>query len=310
MTWREQQVAIMTDKLSGAVSITRATAQMLLDFAAEHAGRNTTTFIPTLQQVAREILTAQSGMASLVTLFNQVFFAVSAESEPDATAFILRDTVQSFLREINEGREAVCRKAAALIPAEVSLLTHSASSTVFQAIVKAKESGREPRVFNMEGRPLLEGRDQAYRLAAKGVDVTLIIDAAAYATLQDSELVLLGVDSLTETGIATKIGSASVAVSAQSMSIPCYFLANSSKVWPMALGDQPIHEREPADVWRDAPEAVKVLNHFYDITPWSAVAGVITEQGLLTAEEIREQSRTRPVHPQLQALIAEVRSTI
>lgn len=309
MTWRDQQEAIMTDKLSGAVSITRATAQMLSNFAIakdDHDGN----LLPKLQQVAREILTAQSGMASLVTLFNQVFFALSTETEPDAMALVLRDTVLKFLKEINEGREIVCRKAAALIPAEVSLLTHSASSTVFHTIVKAQELGRQTHVYNMEGRPLLEGRDQSRELANRGIKVTLIIDAAAYATLQYVELVLLGVDSLTDAGIVTKIGSASLAVSAQSLGIPCYFLANASKVWPMALGDQPIHERGPADVWHDAPESVNVLNHFYDITPWSAVAGVITEHGLLTADEVREQSRTRPIHPQLLTLITEVRSTI
>ncbi len=310
MAWREQQVAIMTDKLSGAVSITRATAQMLLDFALEETDSAGAVLLTSLQQIAREILTAQSGMASLVTLFNRVFSAVAAETDSEAMTWALRETVQAFLQEQDDGRETVCRKAAALIPAHASILTHSASSTVFKTIMYAKSAGREPRVYNMEGRPLLEGRWQAAELARQGIDVTVSVDSAAYAVLQEVELVLVGVDSLTEMGVVSKVGTAGLAVCAQSLGIPCYLLAHTSKVWPAVLGEQPIHERVPGDVWAEAPAGVRVQNRIYDLTPWTAIAGVVTEQGLLTADEIRTLSRTRTVHPLLHNVIAEVRSTV
>lgn len=310
MSWRKQLAAIMTDKLSGAVDVTRATAEMLLALATEESFETLDGLAETLRRAGRELLTAQSGMASIVSLFNRLFFATNLETEPDAATLIVQESLRSFLKEQESLRNALCRVATALVPVEVSLLTHSASSTVFRTVLAAQEIGRRPRVYCLESRPLYEGRQQAAALAARGVTVVLIIDGAAYANLKDVELVLLGADSLTEEGVVSKIGTAGLAVCAQSVGLPLYFLADSSKIWPASLGEQPIHERAPGDVWPDAPDNLTVQNRFYDVTPWHAVSGVVTEQGLLTAAEVQEQSRTRPVHPFLQSIIAEVRSTL
>jgi len=310
VSWQQQQAAIMTDQLSGAVDITRATAQMLMSFAKEETTNSLTDMSARLRQIAREVLTAQSGMASPVSLFNRVFFAVGAEADVDAARLLLEDTAQRFLQEQTTARDSLCRKATALIPDRVSILTHSASSTVLQTLLHASEAGRHPTITCLEARPLYEGRQLAARLAENNIDATLIIDSAAYAILQNVEIVLLGADSLTKDGVISKVGSGGLAVCAQSLGIPCYFLADTSKVWPDALGSQPVHERAPASVWPDAPENVKVRNLFYDLTPWTAVSGIMTEQGLLTAGEIRAQCRDQPAHPWLQTIVAEVRSSV
>lgn len=310
MTWRDKQVSIMTDSLSGAVAIARAAGTMLLEFAEEEAGNTPQDMIGLLCQLAREILTAQSGMSSLVTLFNRVFFAIGPETESDAIALMLQETVRTFLQNMQFSREEISRNAAALINSNLVVLTHSASSTVLRTITNARKTGRTPRVLCMEGRPLLEGRQQAAALAEQGIDVTLIIDSAAYHNLKAVDLVLVGADSLTEDGAVAKIGTASVAVSAQTLGIPCYFLADTAKVWPAILGSQPVHGHAPADVWEEAPEGIRVQNHYYDLTPWTAISGVITEHGLTTANEIRSQSRSHIVHNFLQSVIADVRSTV
>ncbi|GAB4527609.1 MAG: initiation factor 2B [Anaerolineae bacterium] len=310
MTWRDQQAKIMIDKVSGAVDLTQATARMLLDFATDQAGKSVDDLLASLQQVGREILTAQSGMSSLVSLFNRVFFAISAEFDPDAVPLVVRETVHAFLREQEDAQNALRRKAAALLPANVCVLTHSSSSTVYHTLLNARKAGRNPRVICLEARPLYEGRQQAKRLADSGIQVTLIVDSAAYANLRDVELVLVGADSLTGEGVVSKVGTAGLAVCAQSLGIPCYFLADTTKLWPAALGEQPIHERAPQDVWPDAPENIRIQNRFFDVTPWSAIAGVVTEYGLLSAEEVQAQSQDRPVHRLLQDIVAEVRSTV
>jgi translation initiation factor 2B subunit (eIF-2B alpha/beta/delta family) len=310
VSWREQLVAIMNDKLSGAVGVTQATAQMLLAMATEESFNSLDELLLALKQTGREVLTAQSGMASPVSLFNRLFFAIGFETEPDAAVLILQEAIQTGLKEQESIRATLCRTATALVPVEVSLLTHSASSTVLRTVLYTQEIGRRPRVYCLESRPLYEGRQLAIELAAHNVEVTSIIDSAVYANLQNIELVLVGADSLTEEGVVSKIGTAGLAVCAQSLGVPVYALADTSKIWPASLGKQPIHERAPADVWANAPENIKVQNRFYDITPWHAISGVVTEQGLLTAAEIRAQSRARPVHRLLRGIIAEVRSTV
>lgn len=300
----------MLDKMSGAVDIAEATVQVLLAFIAEERHASVDDLLATLQKIGHEILTAQSGMASLVSLFNRIFFAASGEVDPEAAVSALRRTIEAFQKEQQAGRETLSRKATALLPVGVSILTHSASSTVFRTILHARQIGRRPRVYCLESRPLYEGRNLAMGLAENGIDVTLCIDSAVYSNLKDTELVLVGADSLVEEGVVAKVGTAGLAVCAQNLGIPCYVLADSTKIWPSSLGEQPLHERAPADVWAEAPEGVRVQNRFYDITPWQAIAGVITEHGLFTANEVRAQSRTLTVHRLLQNIIAEVRSTI
>jgi translation initiation factor 2B subunit (eIF-2B alpha/beta/delta family) len=300
----------MLDKMSGAVDIAGATAQVLLAFAAEEHHTSVDNLLTALQEMGRELLTAQSGMASLISLFNRAFFAASGEADPEAAVSRLCKAVEAFQAEQQVDRETLSRKATALLPVEVSILTHSASSTVFRTILRAKQIGRRPRVYCLESRPLYEGRNLAMGLAENGIDVTLCVDSAVYSNLKDTELVLVGADSLAEEGVVAKVGTAGLAVCAQSLGIPCYVLADSTKIWPASLGEQPLHERAPADVWADAPDGVRVQSRFYDVTPWQAVAGVITEHGLFTANEIRTQSRARTVHRLLQNIITEVRSTI
>ena len=313
MGWREQQVAIMVDTMSGAMGITQATAEMLLSFASSAAGESSMAdFIYLLQKLGHELITAQSGMASLVMLFNRVFSVVDSDNSPVENAAVLTATIQAFLVEQKTNAEQVCRNASALIPSDAVLLTHSASSTVFNTLLCANKAGKAPRVIAMEARPLYEGRGLAERLAGAGLDTTLIVDSAVYANLSSVELVLVGCDSLTTSGIISKIGTAGLAVCAQSLGIPCYFLADTTKIWPLTLGEQPVHERPQTQVWKDAPEDahLTVQNHFYDRTPWTAVSGVITEKGMMTATEIGQLSQALTVHPLLHNVIAEVRSTI
>ena len=59
-----------------------------------------------------------------------------------------------------------------------SRLTISASSLVERAILAAAGAGRGPRIVCLESRPALEGVALAGRLAAAGLRVTLVTDAA------------------------------------------------------------------------------------------------------------------------------------
>jgi translation initiation factor 2B subunit (eIF-2B alpha/beta/delta family) len=310
VSWHRQQEAIMTDKVSGATTLVVATAALLEAFASDMQGQAREAWVEALQEIATSILVAQSGMASLVQLFNRVFMAIDSEQDSEMALAAARTAARSMADAQDEAREAICKQAIALLPQRTVVFTHSASSTVLRTILLACETGREPEVICTESRPMNEGRAFASQLATQGVPVTLVVDAGMYLNLQDAGIVFVGGDSLTEHGVVSKLGTAGLAVCSQSLSVPFYVLADITKIWPSTLGDQPIHQRAPGDVWEKAPEAVQIRNAFYDLTPWSAISGIVTQQGVQTVRDIRRASLRQQVHPSMRRIIAEVRSSV
>ncbi|NPV67188.1 MAG: hypothetical protein HPY64_08595 [Anaerolineae bacterium] len=310
MTWQEQLAAIMLDHTTGATGLALATAEALSAFLDEDTSTSLQALTGLLQTIAQQILTAQSGMASLVTLFNQTFFALDSASTLEETRQQLRAQLKLFRENLAKSQQSCSRLAAALIAPDTAVMTHSASSTVTEALLRATKQGCALRAIVTESRPLYEGRQLSERLNAAGIEVTVTIDAAAYANLITAGIVLLGADSLTLTGVVSKIGSAGIAVCARTLGVPCYFLADLARVWPAALGEQPIHERAASEVWPEVPGGVRVQNRYFDLTPWSAVCGVVTEEGVLTPEQVQHLCLEREVHPLLQSAMAVVRSSL
>lgn len=310
MTWQEQLAAIMLDRTTGATGLALATAEALSAFLDEDTSTSVQTLTGSLETVAQQVLTAQSGMASLVTLFNQSFSALDSVSTLEEARQQLRAQLQHFRENLVKSQQTCSRLAAALIAPDTVVITHSASSTVTETLLWATKQGYTVRAIVTESRPRYEGRQLAERLSAAGIDVTVTIDAAAYANLNNAGIVLLGADSLALNGVVSKIGSAGIAVCARTLGIPCYFLADLARVWPTALGEQPIHERTASEVWAEAPGGVHVQNRYFDLTPWSAVCGVVTEEGVLTPEQVQHLCFEREVHPLLQSAMAVVRSSL
>ena len=246
----------MTDKVSGATSLVAAVATLLEAFATDMRGQHRDAWIKDLREVATSLLVAQSGMASLVNLFNRVFSAIDSETTSDTALQAAAIAARSMADAQDADREAICRQAIALLPQRTVIFTHSASSTVLRTLLLAREMGREPEVICTESRPMNEGRELASELAAHEVPVTLVVDAGMYLNLRHVGIVFVGGDSLTEQGVVSKLGTAGLAACSQSLNVPFYVLADSGKVWPSGLGDQPIHQRAPSDVWPDTPELI------------------------------------------------------
>ncbi len=310
MDWRDQLEAIMLDHLEGATGLGTATAAMLGDFLANDTSTSVQELASRLQLIAQQVLTAQSGMAILVNLFNQVFSALDSASEVGLIREQIRDQLRSTQENLVAQQQGCARLAVALLAPDSVIMTHSASSTVLATLLRAAAEGYNPRVIVTESRPLCEGRRLAEQLDASGIDVTLIVDAAIYANMEKVDVIFLGVDSLTTDGVISKIGSAAIAVCARTLGIPCYFLGDLGRVWPATLGRQPIHERATGEVWPDAPGRVKVQNRYYDLTPWLAICGIVTEEGLLSPDRVQCLCQERKVHPLLEATMAVVRSSI
>jgi translation initiation factor 2B subunit (eIF-2B alpha/beta/delta family) len=149
---------------------------------------------------------------------------------------------------------------------------------------------------------MLEGQAFAARLAGAGVPVTLAVDAAGYDVVREANVLLVGADSLTQGGVVGKVGTAGLALAAQKFGVLAFVLADRAKIWPAMLGTPVIRERAGEEVWDEAPRAVRVRNHYFDTADWSAFAGVITESGIVSSDEVLAEGKAMRVHDSLTSL--------
>lgn len=163
-----------------------------------------------------------------------------------------------------------------------TIYTHCHSSTVTHLIIAAKKSGKKIRVCNTETRPLLQGRKTATELAKAGIHVDYYDDDAMKTAILRSGLILLGADAVTPKSVYNKIGSSLVGEYARVHHIPLYICTNALKFDPATLKGKKeiIEERNPAEVWKNAPRGVHIHNPAFDAIDGKNVTGVISELGI------------------------------
>ena len=197
---------------------------------------------------------------------------------------------------------------AGLIKDRHTVLTHcnagalatAGYGTALGVIRAASEQGKRVHVFANETRPVLQGaRLTAWELMEDGIPVTLITDSMAAVVMRQGKinLCVVGADRIAANGdVANKIGTYGVAVLAKAHNIPFYVAAPSSTIdVSMPSGSAiPIEERPGHEVTTIngeaciAPKDVAVFNPAFDVTPAKYVTGIITEQGIVSPEQIAD----------------------
>jgi methylthioribose-1-phosphate isomerase len=207
-----------------------------------------------------------------------------------------------LVAEAQRANEAMGKHGAVLLPSSGGVLTHcnagalatAGYGTALGVIRAAVESGKQLEVFADETRPFLQGsRLTAWELMKDGISTTLIADnmAGAMMRLGKIDAVIVGADRIAANGdVANKIGTYSVAVLAKEHGIPFYVAAPISTVdLNTADGSKiPIEQRASTEVThlagkQIAPDAVRVENPAFDVTPSKYVTAIITERGIARA---------------------------
>jgi len=198
--------------------------------------------------------------------------------------------------------ETMGRHGAVLLPSSGGVLTHcnagalatAGYGTALGVIRAAVESGKKLNVFVDETRPFLQGsRLTAWELMKDGIPTTLIADNMAGAMMRQGKIdaVIVGADRIAANGdVANKIGTYTVAVLAREHGIPFYVAAPISTV-DLNTPDGskiPIEQRASREVThlagkQIAPDAVRVENPAFDVTPSKYVTAIITERGVARA---------------------------
>lgn len=200
----------------------------------------------------------------------------------------------------------------------VNILTHcnagwlaftdygSALSPVYTAF----NDGIPVHVYVDETRPRNQGASlTAFELAEHNVPHTLIADNAGGHLMQHHmiDMVIVGADRVTRNGdAANKIGTYLKALSAYDNNIPFYVALPSSTfdfslydgVKEITIEERNAHETEYVTGYyydskgqkhvqevRICPEKTKGLNFAFDVTPHRLITGLITERGIIKANE-------------------------
>jgi methylthioribose-1-phosphate isomerase len=209
---------------------------------------------------------------------------------------------QRMLVEDIAANEAMGKHGAVLLPSSGGVLTHcnagalatAGYGTALGVIRAAVASGKKLSVFADETRPFLQGsRLTAWELMKDGIPTTLIADNMAGAMMRQGKIdaVIVGADRIAANGdVANKIGTYTVAVLAKEHAIPFYVAAPISTV-DLHTADGsgiPIEQRASTEVThlagkQIAPDAVRVENPAFDVTPNEYVTAIITERGVARA---------------------------
>ncbi len=196
----------------------------------------------------------------------------------------------------------------------VNILTHCNAGwlatvdwgTATAPIYMAHAAGIPLHVWVDETRPRNQGASlTAWELGHHGVAHSLIVDNVGGHLMQHGmvDLCLVGSDRTTRSGdVCNKIGTYLKALAAFDNRVPFYVCLPSTTIdWSISDGLQniPIEQRDGTEVSEIkgrlpdgeigsisiTPQATTVVNYAFDVTPAKLVTGLITESGVVKANE-------------------------
>ncbi len=190
------------------------------------------------------------------------------------------------------GAEILGDSASVITHCNAGALATGGIGTALGVIYAAVMAGKQVHVYSDETRPLLQGaRLTAWELQRAKVPVTVMTDGMAASLMHHKSIdaVIVGADRIANNGdTANKIGTYQLALAASAHTVPFYVAAPTSTIdTSVASGDQiPIEMRENTEVihWGDiqtAPEDVGVYSPAFDVTPYSLITGIITDEGII-----------------------------
>lgn len=234
-----------------------------------------------LVDLAEALLAARPSMTALGNRVHRVMEACAPDFDPETVA---KEAHAAIGRALDADADTA-RRAAGYVGGR-AVCTLSRSGTVLDALEQADPPPKH--VFVAESRPAREGIYTAETLAAKGLDVTVMTEAAVASVLDHEaiDVVLVGADAVLPAGsVVNKTGTRMMATLAQDAGIPCYAVAAIDKV---ATGDTPSLEEGPRAAVYDGEAPLRVLNPTFEVTPSTPISGIITEQGILHPSEVRD----------------------
>ena len=223
-----------------------------------------------------------------------------SEIDPDTLESIaiadLCDSIDLFNTErITVADKVISTSTADRIQDGDVIMIYARSTAVRSTLEEALRQGKEFRVIVVDSRPMLEGKDLAFHLANRGLDVQYCLLNGLSHNIKGVTKVVLGAHAIMSNGrLYSRAGTALVAMTAKEAGIPVIVCCESLKFSErVALDSMAINELAPPDelLAQDEPKSLlagwtdidnlQLLNPMYDLTPAEYIDMVITEYGSL-----------------------------
>ena len=305
-TAKDVAKAITTMVIRGAPAIGVAAAMGIALGMKRSTATGTRQFTTEFQRICDLMAATRPTAVNLFWAIERMKRTFADEAQRGASVRELAARLEHEAQAIHDEDVASCRAmgahGATLVPDGARILTHcnagalatAGYGTALGVIRGAVEQGKRVAVLADETRPFLQGaRLTAWELVKDGIDTTVITDnmSGAMMRLGQVDLVVVGADRIAANGdVANKIGTYSVAILAKEHGIPFYVAAPISTI-DLATPDGsgiPIEERNAKEVThvgptRLTPEAARIRNPAFDVTPSRYVTAIVTERGIARA---------------------------
>ncbi len=280
-------------EVQGARNTAIAAVKAIQTLAEQTKAKNKTVFLNELKE-AQAVFFASRETEPLMR--NAVRWIItqtegSSTEKVDVLSEMVVSNVSLFLQSLEASRELTAEIGAKRIRDGMLIFTHCHSSTVTRMIAKAKADGKSFSVICTETRPAFQGRITAREMVELGVQTMFIVDSAARSYMGDVDLVVVGADAITSEGnVVNKVGTSGIAVLANEARKPFYVVSELLKFDPETLygAYERIEQRNPNEVWKEAPEKLSVRNPAFDVTPSRYIHGLICEEGVIAPQSIVE----------------------
>jgi len=277
---------ISLDREHGAAQLAKEALKALKLIIEMDKSKNLTEFLINVEEAGFKLANARPSMASLMNLISKTIYLIKERSNALSLKELKKFAISKINEIIFESENAVNKIAelASKFIKEKTVITHSFSSTVIEAIKKSSVK----KVIVSEGRPLFEGRKTAIQLSKFNIPTILITDAALGFFISKSEAALVGCDSILIDGsIVNKVGTYLLALAAKDNNIPFYVVSETSKIIPKNINEIKLETLSGKEIAKKLPKKIKVENLYFDITKPNLITALITEEGIIKPEEIK-----------------------
>jgi len=204
-------------------------------------------------EVARVLASARISLGAIAGAVGRVLTAETPEQ------------VVAEAEALIGSRDRAAKAIAVMLTADISgtVLTHSASCTVHEALLHTPPE----RLICTVSEPGGEGRSLAANLKAAGLNVELIADAEGPDAARESDLVLLGADTVFRDGsLVNKIGTGEIVRAARDSGVPVIVACETFKLAPFD------------------PELP--TEQTFELIPAALISRVVTEEGAANTEDV------------------------
>jgi translation initiation factor 2B subunit (eIF-2B alpha/beta/delta family) len=284
MDWIEKKIdAIARDQSHGAAQLASSAIRILIAVCKRSGGKDLGQFTSTVRQTVQSLAKIRPSMAPIRNW--SLVFAYRFQEKINAGASLpeaKREGIllgEELLAQQQTFVELQVKAARGILKNCNSLLTLSYSSTVESILRYGLPS--DCRVAIAESRPLMEGRLLFKNLQRTFADLRMITDAQMGLIIPDSDLVLVGADTiLLDLAVVNKTGTYLSALVSHTHSRDFFLASDTYKINAnMDSHNCVLESKSGREVW---PQHEKQCdNVYFDITPAKLISGFITEKGIL-----------------------------